>query len=60
VCKKGFNPKILQPYNQHLFKLVWAAKCELLRLTPDVLKSRLLKDGLKEPLVDQLITLAQN
>lgn len=60
ACKRGFDPRILQPYNQHLFKLVWAAKCELLRLTPEVLKSKLLQNGLKEPLIDQLITLAQN
>jgi hypothetical protein len=60
VCKKGFDPKILQPNNQKLFKLVWAAKCSLVRFTPETLKSKLLKDGLKEPLIDRLITLAQN
>jgi hypothetical protein len=60
VCKRGFDPKILQPYNQNLFRLVWAAKCALNRFTPETLKSKLLRDGLKEPLVDKLIMLAQN
>ena len=60
ICKKGFDPKILQPYNQNFFRLVWAAKCALNRFTPDTLKSKLLNDGLKEPLIDKLITLAQN
>lgn len=59
VCKKGFNPKILHPYNQNLFKLVWAAKCDLRNPTPETLKARLLTQGLKEPLIDKLILLAQ-
>jgi hypothetical protein len=59
VCKKGFNPKILHPSNQHLFRLVWAAKCELDRSTPEFLRSTLLKNGFKEPLIEKLIMLAQ-
>ena len=60
VCKKGFNPKILEPQNQQLFRLVWVAKRGLLRFTPEALKSKLLKDGYKEPLIDKLLLLAQN
>jgi transcription elongation factor Elf1 len=58
-CKRGFNPRILHPSNQHLFRLVWAAKCELHRSSPETFRSKLLKDGYKEPLVDQLMMLAR-
>jgi hypothetical protein len=59
-CKKGFDPKILSPGNQSLLKLVGATRYELMRFSPEALRSKLLRDGLKEPLVDKLITLAQN
>lgn len=60
TCNKGFDPRILAPGNQSLFKLVWATKCELHRFSPEALRSKLLNDGLKEPLIDKLITLAQS
>jgi hypothetical protein len=60
ICKKGFDPNILSPGNQSLLKLVWATRCELSRLSPETLRLKLLRDGLQEPLVDKLITLAQN
>jgi hypothetical protein len=60
VCKKGFDPKVLSPGNQSLLKLVWATRCELLSFSPEALRSKLLSNGLKQPLVDKLITLAQN
>jgi hypothetical protein len=60
VCKKGFDPKVLSPGNQSLLKLVGATRYKLMRFSPEVLRSKLLRDGLKEPLVDKLITLAQN
>ena len=60
ACHKGFNPKILEPSNQQLFRLVWVTKCGLVRFTPEVVKSKLLRTGYKEPLVDKLILLAQN
>jgi hypothetical protein len=59
-CKKGFDPKVLSPGNQSLLRLVGATRYELSRFSPDVLRSRLLSDGLKAPLIDKLITLAQN
>jgi hypothetical protein len=59
ACKKGFNPKILHPSNQHLFRLVWAAKCELKGSNPERLRSELLKNGFKEPMIDKLMMLAQ-
>jgi hypothetical protein len=60
ACKKGYDPKILSPGNQSLLKLVGATRYELMRFSPDALRSKLIRDGLKEPLVDRLITLAQN
>jgi hypothetical protein len=60
VCKKGFDPKVLSPGNQSLLRLVGATRYELSRFSPEVLRSKLLGDGLTEPLIDKLITLAQN
>ena len=60
LCKKGFDPKVLKPDNQHLLRLAWVAKCELSHSSPETLKSKLLKNGLQEPLIDKLILLAQN
>jgi len=60
VCKRGFDPKILAPSHQNLFKLVRATKYEMLRFSPEALKLKLLNDGLKEPLIDKLIKPAQS
>jgi hypothetical protein len=58
VCRKGFDPAVLERHSQTLFKLVWGTKCQLRHLSQDILKSKLLSDGLKEPLVDKLIMMA--
>jgi hypothetical protein len=61
VCKNGFDPNILKPSNQSLFKLVGATRYELLyRSSPGALKLRLMSDGLNEVVVDKLIALAQH
>jgi hypothetical protein len=61
VCKNGFDPNILKPSNQSLFKLVGTTKYELLyRSSPGALKLRLMSDGLNEVVVDKLISLAQH
>ena len=61
VCKKGFDPDILKPSNQSLFKLVGATRHELLHCSsPGSLKLKLMSDGLKEEFVDKLITLAHS
>jgi hypothetical protein len=60
LCKKGFDPKVLEAENQSLFRLAWVARRELASSTPEVLKSKLLKTGLEEPFVDKLLVLAQN
>lgn len=60
ACKKGFDPKILEPSNQSLFKLVGATKRELMKsVSPVSLKLKLMNDGLKEEFIDKLILLAQ-
>lgn len=61
ACKNGFDPNILKPSNQSLFKLVGAAKYELLhRCSPGALKLKLMSDGLNEVVVDKLMSLAQH
>jgi hypothetical protein len=60
VCKNGFDPNILKPSNQSLFKLVGTTRDELLhRSSPGALKLRLMSDGLNEVVVNKLISLAQ-
>jgi hypothetical protein len=61
VCQKGFDPDILIPSNQSLFKLVGATRHELLHYSsPGSLKLKLMSDGLKEEFVNKLITLAHS
>ena len=60
VCKNGFDPKVLKPSNQSLFRLVGIARNQLNGgISPQLLKIRLMSDGLNEAVVDMLITLAQ-
>lgn len=60
VCKKAFDPDILKRNIQSLFKLVGAAKGQLDQgIFSGYLKLRLMSDGLKEVVVDRLLTLAQ-
>lgn len=59
VCKKGFDPLILNPGNQSLFRLVSTTRHELLHFcSPGSLKLKFMSDGLKEEFVDKLIMLA--
>jgi hypothetical protein len=61
VCKSGFDTAIFHPSNKFLFKLVAAARSQLLTGTsPGSFKVKLMSDGLKEEFVDRLIALAQN
>jgi len=61
VCKKLFDPDILNRNTQSLFKLVGTTKYQLgLGVTPGALKLRLMSDGLKEAFVDSVLTLAQH
>lgn len=61
ICGNGFDPALLHPSNQFLFKLVQVARAELLTATtPGTLKMKLISEGLKEEFVDRLIGLAQN
>jgi hypothetical protein len=61
VCKNGFDLAIFHPSNQFLFKLVAAARSQLLTGTsPGSLKVKLMSDGLKEEFINKLISLAQN
>jgi hypothetical protein len=61
ICKNGFDPEILYPRNQSLFRLVATLRTQLLTgTTPGSLKVRLMSDGLKEDFVDKLIGLALN
>jgi len=61
VCKNGFDLAIFHPSNQFLFKLVAAARSQLLTgASPGSLKVRLMSDGLKEEFIDKLISLALN
>ena len=60
LCKKGFHPEVLQPHNQTIFRLSRVARQGLLKYGPDELKKKLLKEGIKEPVINGLIILAQN
>ena len=60
LCKNGFDPEVLHPHNQTIFRLSGVARRVLIHYGPDELKKQLLRDGLKEPLINRLITLAQD
>jgi hypothetical protein len=61
VCKYGFDSAIFHPSNKFLFKLVAAARSQLLTGTSSgSMKVKLMSDGLKEEFIDKLISLAQN
>jgi hypothetical protein len=61
ICKNGFDPEILHPRNQSLFRLVATIRTQLLTgTTPGSLKVRLMSDGLQEDFVETLIGLALN
>ena len=59
VCKKAFDPAVLERNIQSLFKLAGTAKGQLDQgISPGYLKLRLMNDGLKEIVVDTLLSLA--
>ena len=61
ACKNGFDPEVVKPSNQSLFRLVAQTRNELFTgMSPGSLKVRLMSDGLKEEVVDKLIMLALN
>ena len=61
VCKKGFDPLILEPSNKSLFRLVGATRHELMHSSsPGAVKLKLISDGLKEEFINKLIMLALN
>ena len=61
TCRNSFDPAILKPTNQSLFKLVASARNQLSDGTsPGHLKLKFMSDGVKEQVVDLLILLAQN
>lgn len=60
-CKNGFDPDVLSPRSQSLFRLVATTRNQLLTGTsPGSLKVRMMSDGFREEFIDKLIGLAQN
>jgi hypothetical protein len=58
--KRGFDPRILKPYYQNLFKLAGAARRETLEASSlKILKKELAAAGIKEEYAEKLIMLAQ-
>jgi hypothetical protein len=58
-CKNSFDPEVLKRSSQSLFKLAGSARHQLNQGTaPGYLKLQLVSDGLRESLVDQLLTFA--
>jgi zinc-ribbon family len=61
VCKNGFDPKVLEPAHQGMFKLAAATRYELLHGTsPDEARGRLEAVGLQDEMVDAILGMAQN
>jgi hypothetical protein len=60
VCKSGFDPKVLEPAHQGMFKLVAATRYELVHGTsPLDARSRLESVGLQDEMVEAIIGMAQ-
>ena len=60
VCRSGFDPKILEPANQSMFKLVAGSRYELLHgWTPADVKAKLIEMGAPEETANQIIAMAQ-
>lgn len=61
VCKGGFDPKVLEPAYQSMFKLAAATRYELLHgASPDEARWRLEAVGLQDEMVDAILGMAQN
>lgn len=60
VCQSGFDPKILEPNNQSLFKIVAAVRYELLHgTTLAEVKAKLLEMGASEQVANNIVAVAQ-
>lgn len=60
VCNGGYNPDILDPSNQGMFKIVSATRYELLHGTsPMDAKSKLIGMGMADEMANVVIQLAQ-
>ena len=60
VCESGFDPKVLEPAHQSLFKLAAATRYELLHgASPDEARSRLEAVGLQDDMVEAILGMAQ-
>jgi hypothetical protein len=61
VCKGGFDPKVLEPAHQGMFKLAAATRYELLHgASPDEARGRLESVGLQDDMVEAILGMAQN
>jgi zinc-ribbon family len=60
VCKSGFDPKILEPGNQVMFKVISATRYELLHgVSLAEVKSKLVSMGIEGEMADTIIGIAQ-
>lgn len=60
ICSSGFDPKILEPDNQTLFKIVAASRYEMLHgKSPAEVKAKLMEIGASEVGADNIIAMAQ-
>jgi hypothetical protein len=60
VCKSGFDPQILEPNNQTMFKIVAASRYELLHgNAPADVKAKLMAMGASEESANNIIRMAQ-
>ena len=61
TCKSGFDPKVLEPGNQSMFRLVAGARHDLLHGTsPADVKARLIGMGAPEDVANKIIAIAQS
>ena len=60
VCKNGFDPRVLEPSHQGMFKLAAATRYELLHgASPDEARWRLEAVGLQDEMVEAILGMAQ-
>src|SRR5215217_4668903 len=61
VCGSGFEPEILEPVKQTMFKLVIASRHELLHGgSPASVKAKLMEMGAPEDAANKIIAMAQS
>jgi hypothetical protein len=60
ACKKAFDPRVLEPYNQNLIKLAGSARGEmLLGVSVEDMRSKLISQGQQGDFADKLLSLAK-